>query len=263
MPNGWTITVHGGFAWVFEGDDTNGRARQVTVGPYVKPKGHPDYHPHRMVLRVPEQFLNQSKTTLPYQTIAGSHMFELLDEVTLNDAATGEIVRTISSTRPKGWNDFFWVYDADRFRDRTGKQRTPLGNWRNRLLTQLILTGGELEVLPSKHGGVYEISDGKTTFEQPLATHIVYHPRWPAPAEVEFRTRHGNVVARPTDFDIAAECGCSHEPPVGPIAGFDLTFDLYQDPRNAPQFNPRFRGHTPPASANAPGADCPPRAYSI
>jgi hypothetical protein len=263
MPNGWTITVHGGFAWVFEGDDTNGRAKQVTIGPYAKPGGHPEYHPHRMILRVPERHLIRARTTLPFESVAGALEFTLNDDVTLNDAATGEIVRKISSTEPKDWNDFYWVYDADRFRDRTGKQRTPLGNWRNRLVSRLVLKGGDLEVLPSKHSGPYEITDGKLTFTQPLATHIVYHPRWPAPAEVEFRTRAGNVVATPTDFDIAAECGCFHEPPEGPIPGFDLTFDLYRDPKSAPQFKPRFRGHTPPAAAISPGGDCPPRSYSI
>jgi hypothetical protein len=261
--DGWKITIHGGFAFVFEGDDASGRAAQVTVGPYRKPEGHPRYHPHEMVLRVPEDALNRTRTTLPYQTVAGYHLFVLRDDVKLNDEATGDLVRTISPTRPAGWNDFYWVYDADRFKDRTGKYRTPLGNWQNRLLAQLELRGGELTVLPPRFAGIFEISDGVDTFEQPLATHIEYHPRWKTPAEVEFRTRQGIVVTRPADFDIAAECGCGHEPPVGPIAGFDLTFDLYRDPKSAPQFKPRFKGFTPPPAATEPGPDCPPRSYCI
>jgi hypothetical protein len=263
MPNGWKITIHGGFAWVFENDDVGGRAGKVTVGPYRKPNGHPRYHPHRMVLRVPERHLNQARTTLPYQTVAGNYVFELRDTVTLNAAATGEITRTISTGRPKQWNDFYWVYDADRFRDRTGKQRTPLaGNWRNRLLARLELQGGDLEVLPSSHNGVYRITYGKDSFEQPLATHIAYHPRWPAPPEVEFQSPHGVVAATPADFEIAADCGCSEHPFDGEIAGFDLTFDLYQNPAQAPRFTPLFKGSPPPASANSPGGDCPPRSYS-
>ena len=263
MQNGWKITIHGGFAWVFEGDNANGRARQVTVGPYRKPEGHPRYHPHEMVLRVREDALNRDRTTLPYQTVAGSHMFVLNGSVRLNAEATGDITRTITATHPNGWNDFYWVYDADRFKDRSGKQRTALGNWRSRLLAELELRGGELEVLTPRFPGPYEISDGSTTFEQPLATHIVYHPRWQTPAEVTFTTPQGVVAARPSDFDIAAECGCRDEPPIGEIAGFDVTFDLYRNPRECPRFTPRYKGFTPPQGATAPGADCPPRSYSI
>lgn len=262
MPNGWKITIHGGFAWVFEGDKGNeGIASRVTVGPYRKPNGHPRYHPHRMVLWVPESSLNRVRTTMPYQSSGGGYLFELRDDVTLNEAATGPIRRTISSTRPTGSDDFYWVYDADRFRDRTGQKRTPLGtNWQGKLLGQLALQGGTLKVLPSPF--VYEISDGTDGFEQPLATHIEYHPSWSA-SEVEFRTKHGLVVAAPANFDISADCGCSDDPPIGPIAGFDLTFDLYQDPKAPPRFEPRYKGYTPPAKANAPGPDCPPRSYSI
>ncbi len=263
MPNGWKITIHGGFAWVFEGDDSTGRAKQVTVGPYRKPEGHPRYHPHEMVLRVPDHALNRERTTLSYQTVVGMHMFVLRGSVKLNAEATGDITRTISTTRPGEWNDFYWVYDADRLKDRSGKQRTPLGDWRGRLLAELELQGGRLEVLPPRFAGAYDISDGSTTIQQPLATHLVYHPGWRKPAEVEFTTREGVVVARPADFDIAADCGCRDEPPLAAIAGFDVTFDLYRDPQTAPRFIPTYKGFTPPPRATAPGADCPPRSYSI
>ena len=261
MPNGWKITIHGGFAWVFENDDRSGRASMVTVGPYRKPQAHPRYHPHEMVLRVPADALNRDRTTLPYQTLAGTCIFVLRDRVALNAEATGDVSRTISVERPRKWNDFYWVYDADRFRDRTGQLRTPLGDWRTHLLALLELRGGELEVLAPRFAGVYLISDGDTSFRQPLATHIVYHPRWPTPTEVEFNTPQGIVVAKPTSFDIAAECGCSDAPPIGRMSGFDVTFALYSG--NAPRFWPSYEGFDPPAAATDPGPDCPPRAYSI
>jgi hypothetical protein len=263
MPNGWKITIHGGFALVFEGDqDNSGVATRVTIGPYRKPSGHPRYHPHRMILAVPESSLNRVRTTMPYQPAGGSYLFELRDDIALNDAAKGDITRRISATQPASADDFYWVYDADRFNDRTGTKRTPLGDWPNKLLTRLALQGGRLQVLPSAF--IYDITGPSGTFQQPLATHIEYHPTWPTPAEVEFRTGHGMVVAQPANFDIWADCGCADDPTPGTtIAGFDLTYDLYQDPKAAPRFEPNYKGYRPPAKANAPGPDCPPRSYSI
>ena len=262
MPNGWKITIHGGFAWVFrEPPGNGGRATRVTVGPYEKPGGHPDFHPHAMILRVPRRNLNAARTNLdPWKQDGDFVWYELRGRVRLNAPGAGEIERTVSDN-PRGPDDFYYVYDADRFRDRQGRRRTPLGSWQDRLTAQLELTDGRLEVLPQHF--VFEISDGTNTWDQPLASHIDYHPRWDTPREVEFRVRDRTVVATPADFDISAECGCPDVQPEGPIAGFDVTFDLYQDPQAAPRFRPRLKNPGPPASAFTPGPDCPPRSYSF
>jgi hypothetical protein len=271
---GWRITIHGGFAWVFEGDQENsGTAATVTVGPYRKPNDHKRYHPHKMVLRVPEAALNAERTTLKGDLAADHYVFVLAGDVELNAAASGNIRRNIHADRPADWDSFYWVYDADRFRDRSGKTRTRLGEWRGQLATRLRLRGGTLKVLAPRFPGVYEMTHDGVTVDQPLATHIEYFPQgWATPtAEVEFRAGNKMVVARPTlpdgrntHFDIAAECGCLDEPDLGEISGFDVTFNLYENPAQAPRFMPRCKGFLPPPNAfMPPGPDCPPRSYSF
>jgi hypothetical protein len=271
MPNeGWKITIHGGFAWVFEepGKPT-GPATRVTVGPYRKNGRHPHVHPHEMVLRVPKDALISA--THPRHEVGDSFAFVLRGDVRLNAAASGDIVRnihTVETPRPTSWDDFYWVYDADRFMDRSGSQRTRLvATWQQQLLARLELRGGTLKVLPPRFPGAYVMVFNGKTIEQQLATHIEYHPT-ARPDRVEFTADGGNIVAKPqhaggewTHFDMVAECGCDKDPEVGEIPGFDVTFGLYA--QNAPRFNPRFKGFREPGSAHAPGSDCPPRAYSI
>ena len=270
---GWRITIHGGFAWVFEGDrDNTGVATSVTVGPYSKGTDHKQYHPHRMMLRVAEGGVNTERTTLKYDMAAGQHVFTLEGDVALNAEATREIRRPIHADRPNDWNSFYWVYDADRFADRSGTKRTRPGNWREALDARLLLRGGSLRVLAPRFPGVYEMTYGKTTVRQPLATHIEYHPDWRSQVnEIQFKTPSGDVVARPTlpdgrptHFDIAAECGCLNEPDLGEIAGFQVTFDLFAKDVEIPRFVPRCTGYLPPPDAlMPPGPDCPPRSYSF
>jgi hypothetical protein len=272
---GWRITIHGGFAWVFGGDkDNTGTADSVTVGPYRKPAGnHAKYHPHRMVLRVPEAALNTDRTTLKGALAAGHYVFQFNGDVTLNKEATGTIERVIHERQPDDWNSFYWVYDGDRFRDRSGKTRTRLGDWQQKLDSRLLLYGGRLRVLAPRFPGVYEMTFDGTIVKQPLATHIEYFPRgWAsATTEIEFRTGKDLVAVRPrladgrpTALDIAAECGCLDEPDLGEIAGFDITFDLYATDAPAPKFTPKCTGFMSPNNAlMPPGPDCPPRSYSI
>jgi hypothetical protein len=271
MPNeGWTITIHGGFAWVFdEPSRPTGPATRVTVGPYVKKGGHPQFHPHEMVLQVPKAALISA--THDRVEVGDSYAFTLRGNVTLNAAASGDIVRNITTVDdpPAAWDDFYWVYDADRFMDRSGRTRTGLGNWKEQLLARLELRGGRLEVLAPHFAGDYEMVANGKRIVQPLATHINYHPD-ARPAQVEFSADGGTIVAKPsydnataTHFDIIASCGCKEDPGLRDIPGFDVTFGLYGAGSKPPRFTPRFRGFRGPKNANAPGSDCPPRAYSI
>jgi hypothetical protein len=273
MPNeGWKITIHGGFAWVFEEPGLpTGPATRVTVGPYVKSGGHPEVHPHEMVLQVPKAALISA--THASVEVGDSYAFVLRGDVKLNAAASGEIsrrIQTVEAPKPKGWDDFYWVYDADRFMDRSGRARTKLTDgWQRRLLARLELRGGRLEVLAPHFAGEYEMVFDTKRVVQPLATHIDYHPV-ARPERVEFIADGGNIIASPryakggwTHFDIVAACGCKEDPAVREIPGFDVTFDLYGADAKPPRFTPRFTGFKLPNGANAPGADCPPRSYSI
>jgi hypothetical protein len=272
MADAWQITIRGGFAWVF--DERDKPKSTVTVGPFRKTSADPDYHPHEMVLRVPAGRLDETRTSLPFRRDRGWYVFVLRDRVELkpNDApepARG-LRRVASRRRPApdsaNWNDFYWIYDADRIREETASSSARLtvrAGFTDDLLAFMQLSGGDLRVQAPRLSGVYRIAVGGREVRQPLATHILYAPDAAADSVV-FETPHGRVWALPGKYDIAAECGCPDDPEPGqPVPGFGVTFRLYEAVPEESRFVPVFQGFGSNGPNLDPGPDCPPRGYSI
>lgn len=262
MPDGWSLTIHGGFAWVFAGDS------RVTVGPFRRPDDVPDYHPHEMVLRVPTGDVIGAKTSLPFRLDGNQSVFVLRDEVRLLPDGTAEPQGGL--TRRKGDTDpgdhvtdsFYFVYNANRMRD-GGDPGALVDDWPSLLLARLDLSNGDLTVLPSHHPTKYDLYvNGQKKHEQRLATHILYKPN-STPREVVFDTPHGRVTAQPTRFEIAADCGCVNGPGSGKIEGFDVTFKMFREPKAHLKVMPHYKAPPNAKGAAAPGPDCPPREFSI
>jgi hypothetical protein len=260
----WQMTIHGGFAWVFASGGSS-----ATIGPFRKPSDVHDYHPHEMVLRVPNGALIEDRTSLPFRRDKKDYLFVLRGEVALQpdggaEGASG--LERVKTNSPKDWNDFYYVYDADGLKDSGEAPAEMADGWEKLLLAALPIRDGVLRVLQPRFAAPFEINrklPKPKHVDRSLATHIEYTPR-SSPAEVVFHTDHGDVVARPAHFDIAADCGCPDFPPAGgEIPGFGVTFKMYKGSPQHLQFVPRVKGTPNQAPAVDPGPDCPPRAFSI
>jgi hypothetical protein len=257
----WDITVRGGFAWVFAPGDSS-----ATIGPFRKPAEPADYHPHEMILRFHRDFMLPD-TSLPFRTEGADCVFVLRGEVALlpdnKPEHAGGLTRNVSAVEPSGkWDDFFYVYNANRLKDPADPPGTMVDGWRNLLLARLDIRNGVLEVQPSQHTNKYDLINGGKKREQQLATHILYKPRVPA-ARIVFHTNEGDVSARPTKFEIAADCGCKEGPPGGRVPGFEVTFNMYKEPKAHLRFVPHYKVTLNPQQARDPGPDCPPRDFSF
>lgn len=271
----WTMMIHGGFALVFPDDDAN-----VTIGPIRKPLiGFDEYKVHEMALRVPAAAFppeRQRDTTLSFTRENGFVRFVLEGPVELlpeghPEAASG--LRRVKTNNPKmgDWNDFYYVWDANRFKDPDDPKGVVRDDWRDQLVAQLEIRNGRLAVQEPYFTGRYAIERKKAKpkrIDRPLATHILYVPNAPADV-VTFRTPAGSVTANASRFDLSADCDCpTHEEEAPPanqdLPGFGVTFTMYKGANKEHlEFIPRFTGNANPKAAMSPGADCSPREYSI
>jgi hypothetical protein len=269
MAAAWQITIHGGFAWVFEAGDAS-----VTVGPFRKPENVPDYHPHEMVLRVPPQALLTAETTLPFRRDGGEYdyLFVLRGRVSVlvdgREIAPAQVKRVNTPEPANGWNNFYYVYDANKYKEPDEANGRAV-DWQKQLLATLKLTNGALQVLEPLFTTPYTIARKGPKPKQvsrPLATHILYTPppNDTSPQKIVFSTDHGVVAARPAAFTIAADCGCPDLPARDrEIPGFGVTFNMYGTGKDHLKFMPTFKHPANPAGALSPGPDCPPREYAI
>jgi hypothetical protein len=266
----WTMMIHGGFAMVFPENDAN-----ATIGPIRKPAtGYPDYLRHEMVLRIPKATLRDA--SLPSRDENGFLAFVLEDKVELlpdgqpENAAGLSRVKT-NNPKPGDWNDFYYVWDANRFKDADDPKGVVRDDWRDQLVAHLEIRNGRLVVQEPYFTTQYEIERKKgkaKKLRRSLATHILYTPK-SAAEFVTFRTRAGSVTASAANYDLSADCDCpSHQQEAPPanqdMPGFGVTFTMYKGAnKDHLEFIPRFLGNPNPKAAVNPGADCSPREYSI
>jgi hypothetical protein len=264
------MMIHGGFAVVFPENDAN-----ATIGPIKKPStGFEDYLRHEMVLRFPKSDLRE--TSLSPREENGFLAFVLEDEVQLLPDGRPETASRVTRNKtgnPKqgDWDHFYYVWDANRFKDATDDKGVVRDDWREQLLAHLEIRNGRLVVQQPYLTTRYAIERKKAKqkrVDRALATHILYVPNAPADY-VTFRTPAGSVTANATRFDLSADCDCpSHEedpPPINQdLPGFGVTFTMYKAANTDHlEFIPRFLGNPNRQAAVDPGHDCPPREYSI
>ena len=271
----WTMMIHGGFAIVFPENDAN-----ATIGPIRKPATNfAEYKFHEMALRVPAAAFppeREKDTNLSFTRENGFIRFVLEGPVELlpdGRPETASGLRRVKTNNPKqgDWNDFYYVWDANRFKDPGDPKGVVREDWRDQLVAQLEIRNGRLVVQEPYFTTPYVIERRKANpkkLNRPLATHILYEPTSPADVVV-FRTRSGSVSANAAAFDLSADCDCrTHQEEAPPanqdLPGFSVTFTMYKGAnKDHLEFIPRFPGSPNPKAAVNPGSDCSPKEYSI